>query len=273
MQVPIVVSSPLVPPHMAQTTRLLEDRLQDLEALLVDHLTDGLSIVGAAISPVAAPAAPTIAVTGGAGGSYTYQVVATGVPGGVAPGTTASTAAGPTTLSVTAYNTVSWAAVPNATGYLVYRTAGGSTQGKIAAVGDTTYSVVDNGLIGDGTTPPVANTTGCFIGTLIEPPTQYTAAGAINPGCGVAYLNGSSAQAMTLIAPKAGAPLLGGMDGMYLTVFDTVGKAHTITTPTNGINGSKHIATYNGTVASNITFVAIGGVWWVVGTQVGVTLS
>ena len=273
MQVPIVVSSPLVPPHMAQTTRLVEDRLQDLEALLVDHLTDGISIVGAAISPIPTPATPTVTPTGGASGSYSYIVVATGVPGGFAPSAAGSTAAGPTTLSATAYNTINWTAVANATGYIIYRSAGGSTQGKIAAVAAGTTSLVDNGLVGDATTAPSCNSTGCFIGPLIEPPTQYTAAGAINPACGVAYLNGSSAQAMTLIAPKAGAPSVGGMDGVYLTVFDIAGKAHTITCPSNKINGNKTTATFSGTAAANITFIAIAGTWWVFGTQVGVTLS
>jgi len=273
MQVPTNISSPLAPPHLSQTTRLLEDRVQDLEALLVDHLTDGLSINGASISPLALPAAPTVSPTGGASGSYSYIVVATGVPGGFSPSAAGSTSSGPTTLSSSAYNTVSWTAVPNATGYIIYRSVGGTTQGKIAAVATGTVSLVDNGLAGDGTTAPSANTTGCFIGTVIEPPTQYTAAGALNPAAGYAYLNGSSAQAMTLIAPKAGAPSQGGMDGVALTVFDTVGKAHTIACPANKINGNKTTATFSGTAAANITLVALGGIWWVFGTQVGVTLS
>lgn len=65
----------------------------------------------------------SIAVTGGAAGSYTYLIVAADRNGGVSLPTTVSTTVGPTTLGATTYNTLTWNAVPGAAYYDIYQTS------------------------------------------------------------------------------------------------------------------------------------------------------
>lgn len=93
------------------------------------------------------------------------------------------------------------------------------------------------------------------------------ASGAITIKSGVAFITDASAAALTLAAPIAGVD-----DGKQLVLIDTTGQAHTVTTPSNGINGNKHIATYGGTVADLIAFRAYQGVWYVE-YSTGITLS
>jgi hypothetical protein len=49
--------------------------------------------------------------------------------------------------------------------------------------------------------------------------------------------------------------------------------AYTVTTPTNGINASKHIATWTAAVGNSLCLVAYGGSWYTNGSPSGVTLS
>lgn len=88
---------------------------------------------------------------------------------------------------------------------------------------------------------------------------------------GNTQINAAGVDAMTLVAPKAGDQPAGD-DGKTIFVVDLNGAAHTITTPTNAIINSKHIATFNGTVGSNITLRAMGGLWVPIAVS-GVTLS
>jgi hypothetical protein len=114
---------------------------------------------------MAQTAVPTAVITGAAGAaSYTYLVVATTRNGNVtrrAVGMTVVPSA-PNTLDSTHYITLSWTAVKDATGYLIYRTAvsGGTPSstgliGSILVLGNAAVSFVDNGLAGDSTTPPL----------------------------------------------------------------------------------------------------------------------
>lgn len=64
----------------------------------------------------------------------------------------------------------------------------------------------------------------------------------------------------------------GGQDGATLVITDTKGYAHTVTTGANGINGSKHIATFSAALGSSFTLRAYNGSWWMQ-TGTGVTLS
>lgn len=98
------------------------------------------------------------------------------------------------------------------------------------------------------------------------------ASGAIGIKEGTVFLTGGSAQAMTLAAPTAGSQASGGDDARELTVIDTTGHAHTVTTPANGINGADHIATFGGTVGKFGTFIAYNGVWYLAASN-GITLS
>lgn len=109
-----------------------------------------------------------------------------------------------------------------------------------------------------------------------ETPSAISAAsGAITPGAEEVFLTRAGVSALTLANPIAGAVGITstGQDGFAsLTVTDTTGNAHTITTGANGINGSLHVATFNGTKGSTITFIPYSGSWWVKCSS-GVALS
>lgn len=96
--------------------------------------------------------------------------------------------------------------------------------------------------------------------------------GAITIKEGNVWLTKAGVAAMTLALPIAGQPSAGGDDGRELTILDTTGNAHTVTTPASGINGADHIATFGGTAGQVATLVAYNGSWWVT-LKSGVTLS
>lgn len=102
--------------------------------------------------------------------------------------------------------------------------------------------------------------------------TILTGAADAIPFPGTVQLNAGSADACTLATPVAG-PQPVGDDGKTIFVYDNSGKAHTITTAANKIINSKHVATFNGTIGSNIMLQAQGGIWVPMGTPSGVTLT
>lgn len=109
------------------------------------------------------------------------------------------------------------------------------------------------------------------LGTTDTNPPVYTASGAIGKLAttgmpapvtinGLVILNGTGALAMTLALPTAGVD-----DGKRLRVLDVTGKAHTITTPANGINGAGHsVVTMTGAIGNEVAFVAWKGSWYFV---------
>lgn len=99
------------------------------------------------------------------------------------------------------------------------------------------------------------------------------ASGAIGIKEGFVFITKSAAAAMTLAAPTAGLPSAGGDDGRHLVINNTTTGAHTVTTPSNGINGNTHVATFSGAVTDSLHLVAYNGVWRIVGTPSGITLS
>ena len=101
---------------------------------------------------------------------------------------------------------------------------------------------------------------------------SVASAGAAVPICGTSFIETAGVNATTLAAPAAGGPALGGNDGLDITIIDNGGHAHTVTTPANKIVPSHHLATFNGTQGSFITFVARNGVWIVLASS-GVTVS
>lgn len=103
--------------------------------------------------------------------------------------------------------------------------------------------------------------------------TKYTAAGALSIQNGTAILQAGSAAAMTLAAPVAGLPSAGGNDGQRLAIVALDAFAYTVTTPANGIDGSKHVMTWAAAIGNGIELIAQNGVWYPVGTPAGVTLS
>ena len=107
----------------------------------------------------------------------------------------------------------------------------------------------------------------CF-GTEVD-----AASGAIALKEGYVFITDASAAAMTLALPTAGLPSAGGDDGRVLVIQNTTTGAHTVTTPSNGINGNTHVATMSGAVTDSLELVAYNGKWRTVGTPSGITLS
>lgn len=96
--------------------------------------------------------------------------------------------------------------------------------------------------------------------------------GAIAVKEGTAFITKAGVAAMTLALPTAGLPSAGGDDGRELTIIDTTGHAHTVTTPVSGINGASHIATFGGTTGQFGTFISYNGGWFLAASN-GITLS
>lgn len=107
------------------------------------------------------PTLTSVTPTGGAAASITYKIV--GIDQALNP-TAASAgvtdAVAPTTLDGTHFETLAWTDPVGVAFVDIYRTAGGPSQGKIGRVAAGVQTFVDNGLVGDGTTAPAANTTG-----------------------------------------------------------------------------------------------------------------
>ena len=99
-----------------------------------------------------------------------------------------------------------------------------------------------------------------------------TASGAISATQGLIAVTAGSVAALTLAAPVAGLPSPGGNDGQTLEILSTTAYAHTVTTPSNAINGSKHIATFAAAVGNFLILEAYNGVWYAL-AQTGITLS
>ena len=160
--------------------------------------SSGLSVLGRILqTALATPGSITVTPVGTTGATtYTYVLVALSGAGVTPAGAASSTATGNATLSSTNYNQNTWVQVAGATGYRLYRTVGGATQGLIATIarGDT-LTVNDTGLAGGGETAPTADTTGQFLlpsaGSLVWGSDLFLVRDAANT---LAQRNGASAQ-------------------------------------------------------------------------------
>lgn len=99
-----------------------------------------------------------------------------------------------------------------------------------------------------------------------------SASGAVAIKEGFSIITKGSIAAMTLAAPTAGLPGAGGDDGKVLTITSTTAFAHTVTTPSNKVNGASTTLTFGAAVANFVQLLAYGGVWYVLG-KTGVTVS
>lgn len=123
-------------------------------------VTDGGTAGPIAGTPLAVPTAPTVTPAGTTGAvTYTYVVVAFNDNGTTPASPPGSTNTGNPTLSLLNYNVLTWASVPLASGYHIYRTVGGTTTGRIAVVGSGVTNLIDIGLQGNNRTPPTVDTT------------------------------------------------------------------------------------------------------------------
>lgn len=106
------------------------------------------------------PGAPLVSPQGTVGATtYSYKVVATNSLGHSIASSAGTTTTGNAALSGVNFNQLTWTQVPRATGYKIYRTVGGATQGLIATLGDVA-TTNDTGLVGDGSSAPTDNTSG-----------------------------------------------------------------------------------------------------------------
>jgi len=97
--------------------------------------------------------------------------------------------------------------------------------------------------------------------------------GAIGLKEGTVFITKSaSAALLTLAAPVAGLPAAGGDDGKVLRIKSTTAKAHTVTTPSNKIDGITAVATFGGAVTDFIELIAYNGIWRS-GASSGIVLS
>jgi hypothetical protein len=238
----------------------------------VNSMNDRLAAVENEVMAVSlqTPTVPTITPVGGAAGGQAYKIVAKLGSLFTAASTAGSTAVGPTTLSTTTYNIVSWLAVPGATSYDVYRTTGGAATGKIASVTvdpnniPASYSINDKALVGDTTTAPSFDTTALRDPRPFSEPVQVLAASTgVITSFGVVLVTYAGVCGITLGKPVAGLPSAGGQDGARLTVVDTGGHAHTITTAASGIATSKNVFTFGGTANYAVRFRAYNALWYV----------
>ena len=103
--------------------------------------------------------------------------------------------------------------------------------------------------------------------------TAVTGGGAITQTHGTVVITDAGVGVYTLAAPVAGSPASGGNDGQKLRIIDGTGHAHTVTTPSNKINGNKHIATGAGAIGDDVLFTAYNGAWLTNPTATSFTLS
>ena len=100
-----------------------------------------------------------------------------------------------------------------------------------------------------------------------------SASGAIASTYGTVFITKAGVAAMTLAKPIAGLPSAGGHDGQQLEIISTTANAHTVTTPSNGINGAHVTLTFTAAVGTNVILTAYNGTWYVNPSTPGITIS
>ena len=85
--------------------------------------------------------------------------------------------------------------------------------------------------------------------------------GAIAIKEGTVLITMSTAAAMTLALPVPGARSSAGDDGKKLKVIAATAHGHTVTTPSNGINGADDTVTF-AAVGDFVELVASNGLWY-----------
>lgn len=108
----------------------------------------------------ATPAAPNVTNVGTPGATMrSWKIVAVAEDGTKSAASMArSTTTGHATPDGTNFDRITWATIPGAASYEVWRTVGGGSQGKIGTTTSTTFD--DTGLAGDSGTAPTTNGTG-----------------------------------------------------------------------------------------------------------------
>ena len=163
------------------TTSLRTEFAMARDALYVENGTDNLVKVTISTTPVASvftalttPTNVAISNQGSAGStSYSYRVSAVNAQGETLAAVTVTTTTGNATLSTTNFNRVTWDAVSNATGYVVYGRKSTALNGigetKLSQTGTGVLTYDDTGADTPSSTilPPEGNSTGGQKGTMI----------------------------------------------------------------------------------------------------------
>lgn len=92
------------------------------------------------------------------------------------------------------------------------------------------------------------------------------------PGTVVINSPNSTGDACTLAKPIAGAQPAGD-DGKICEIWTATAYPHTVTTPANGVNLSKHIITFTAGIGQNVRLQAWNGTWMAMGSPKGATIS
>jgi len=223
------------------------------------HNPNGVVSFGLQIVQMTTPAAPTITTSGTAGAAtWTYVIVArNGV--GATLGTTPASASGSTTtgnatLTTSNYNVISFASVPGAAFYDVYRTVSGgtpSTTGLIGSVAafeilgtgtqNTPYLFNDTGQAGDGTTAPTVNTSG-FLASGNTSTALLTPANVVATPQGTA---GSTTITYKIVAVnEAGAVTAASSAATTTTANATLTSANNVLVTWNSVLGASNYKIY-----------------------------
>jgi hypothetical protein len=114
-------------------------------------------------------------------------------------------------------------------------------------------------------------------GVAQQPVVAYTGSADALAYPGTAAISSTGVDACTLATPVAGSAAAGGDDGKMLRIVATTAHAHTVTTAAHkiidGSSTSKDTATWAGYAGGSIELMAYGGLWYVIGTPLNVTLS
>jgi hypothetical protein len=126
---------------------------------------------------LAVPTAVVVTPQGTAGATtYGYRVTALGGHGETTGATEGTTATGNATLSGANFNRVTWTGIAGESGYAIYRTTGGATQGRIGTVAADVLTFDDTGFVASGAVPGT-NTAVSF--TIHVPALKPAGAGAM----------------------------------------------------------------------------------------------
>lgn len=174
------------------TTTLNTDAVTAYDNVYVCNGTDALTKYdGSSITSfteISAPNAPTVTRTGTTGSYvFSYKITAITAVGETTPSTAGTSDLNTSTLSDTAYMSLSWAAVTNAIGYNVYGRKDGNWKFMAYLDGNGSTTFVDKGASSyepqEFFSPPEGNTTGGAKGKYIElyKDTLFIAGDSTNP--------------------------------------------------------------------------------------------
>ena len=149
------------------------------------------------LQAIGTPSAPTLAVTGGGTGTQVYKIVALDAFGNATATSATQTTGGtgPDTLDADHYVDITITAVTGASTYIVVRSSGGPSQGRITALaGQSALTLRDNGLAATAYTAPTRDATADILsgGGWVSEQADSAIAVALNVDTTTAWSNASA---------------------------------------------------------------------------------